>query len=228
MTNKFLVVVTALVLIFGVFYGVYQYAFSRGYEKRQSEEQPYEITEFDKQQIIQQARLSWYPQSVIDSILRTGKSKINWSTQINWIDSLNIRDSIRIKEFAFSGKFPVYEADTILTSSKTDEYGNEVNIKTYLLQRFFPQYEVFASDFQIKSVNFSIVPSPAVSYTSKAVGIYGGVKNKFDKEFYGYIGGEFYIIDKSWFILSVGGEGNYNINNKLWDGETKFESKIRF
>lgn len=200
--------------------------YQMGYEARKSEERPYEISEFEKTQIIQQARLNWYPKSVIDSLL---KLPTKWITKIDRRDSLIIRDSINVKDSIVF--YPVYQVDTSITSSGKDLAGNEVILTSYINQQFFPQQETFGLEFQIKSIKFNLVPvenNLQSEYQSYSFGIFGGVKNKFNQDVYGFIGLEYLPLDYKHLQMFIGGMGNYNMNEKLWDGEINSGVKVKF
>lgn len=223
MTTKIIIIASLIVVGALVYTGFYLY--NLGYEKRKSEEIPHTITDFEKQRLIQEARLNWYPKSTVDSLM---KIYPKWLVKINWIDSLNIIDSLEIKDSLPIHFYPVYEADTLIKTFKKDTLGNEVRIIAFLTQRFLPTQKMFASDFSIKSVSFKILPQELPPYESKTIEVYGGIKNKFDKDIYGYAGAEFYFLEKNWFILSLGGEGVYNFTTSQWNGEFKLETKLRF
>jgi len=225
-----LIILVGMILFFCVGeYFLCKGFYQKGYDTRKSEEKPYEISEFDKTQIVQQARLNWYPKSVVDSLLKLS-TNTKWITKIEWKDSLVIRDSINIKDsISF---YPVYHSDTSITSSSKDVKGNEVVISSYVKQQFFPLQEAFGLEFQVKSIKFYLATEENNvqnnEYQNYSFEIFGGVKNKFDQDVYGFIGMKYLPLDYKHLQLFIGGEGNYNSSKKVWDGEINSGVEVKF
>ena len=111
------------------------------------------LTNFEKQKIIQQARLGWIPADSVRVLLN--RIKLNSAIKINWIDSLIIKDSVNVKDSIVYTyvSYPVYEADSTFTAEKTDSVQNSsAKVVMTLKQRFLPLQEMFASEFQIDSL----------------------------------------------------------------------------
>ena len=113
-----------------------------------------DLTESEKQQIIQDARLGWITLDSAKALIVT-ESQVRWIT--NYKDSLVIRDSLNIRD---SIKYiPVYTAaDTTIHFNDTTEtaiVGLAINLK----QRFFPLQKRFASDLKLMSLSVE-VPAP--------------------------------------------------------------------
>lgn len=231
MLSNMKTIIIGLVALLVFFIGSLVYVgytyYHKGYDTRKGEEKQITVSGFDTAQVVQTARLNWYPKSAIDSILKKHPAEI---ARIKWIDSLRIKDSLHIVNKIYS--YPVYEADTMFTLAKTDAKGNNVRVRAVVKQRFLPLQEVFASKFTLNSVIFTAAPPDTIKvspkYPKDHVGITAGIKNKFDKDLHGFVGMEYYPLSFHYFQFFVGGEGDYNYTKKLWDGETKIGIKIKF
>lgn len=226
-----LIAITAFVVlsIAGLVYLCHFY-YEKGYDARKTEDQHIVVADFDTAKVVQNARLHWLPKRYVDSLLALYGKPSGTYTKIRWLDSLCIKDSLNYVKIPL--QYPVYEADTIFSVSKNDAKGNSVSVKTAIKQRFLPMQEMFASDIVIKEASFTAGPADTIKlpqiYKKTIIGILAGIKNKFDKDFYSYVGVEFYPFDFRFFQFYVGGEGDYNYNTKLWEGETKIGIKLRF
>lgn len=135
-----------------------------------------DLTESQRQQIIQDARIGWIT-------LDSAKAMINMKSRIRWIinyrDSVVIRDSINIKDSVVF--IPVYEAnDTTIYFNRTTPKA-KVSLAMKLKQRFFPLQEKFASDLQLMSLTIDM-PEPEIKTGN-------WFTNFFEHRFIIYIGG---------------------------------------
>jgi len=113
------------------------------------------LTNFEKQQLIQHARLGWISKDSLNLLLKNiagvPAKKINWIDSIKW----NYKDSTitHLKDSTVKIQYPVYEADSSFEILKEDSIQNvSVNVKASLKQRFLPLQEAFASEFNIDSL----------------------------------------------------------------------------
>ena len=112
-----------------------------------------DLTESQKQQIIQDARLGWITLDSAKALI-VSESKIKWIPTPKYYDSLRIKDSLNIKDSI--NYIPVYVArdTTIHFNEVTDDY--EVSLAVRLKQRFFPLQERFASDLKLMSLSVEV------------------------------------------------------------------------
>ncbi len=133
------------------------------------------LTESEKQQIVQDAHLGMITLDSAKSLI-VNESKIGWILNIK--DSVEIRDSLNIINSV--RYIPVYTArDTTIEFNDTTEVA-VVSLAIMLRQRFFPLQERFASELQLMSLTVKL---PEVKESGGWFGnffehrfiIYGGV-----------------------------------------------------
>ena len=113
------------------------------------------LTESEKQQIVQDARIDWITLDSAKALI-VSESKIEWIPKIKWIpkDSLVLRDSLNIIDSV--GYIPVYTAnDTTIEFNDTTEVAI-VSLAIMLRQRFFPLQERFASELKLMSLKVEL------------------------------------------------------------------------
>jgi len=138
-----------------------------------------DLTEAQKQQIIQDARIGWITLDSAKALIIT-ESKIKWIT--NYRDSIVIKDSLNIRDSVIY--IPVYVADdtTVIFNEETKKY--KVSLAVKLKQRFFPLQEKFASELKLMQLNVEIPKEPVpVSFWQNRFIIYAGFGiNYYDKK----------------------------------------------
>ena len=142
-----------------------------------------DLTESEKHQIIQDARLGWITLDSANALIIT-ESKIKWIT--NYRDSLIFKDSLNIRDSVIY--IPVYVArDTIINFYDTSKTAI-VSLAIRLKQRFFPLQERFASDLKLMSLTVELPEQKVVTG--------GWFSNFFEHRFIIYIGGGLNYFDK--------------------------------
>lgn len=134
------------------------------------------LNDFQKQQIIQTARIGWITLDSAKTMIEA-KSRIKWIT--NYKDSLIIRDSINVRDSIVF--IPVYEASDTIINFNEEKGKYKVSLAIKLKQRFFPLQEKFASDLQLMSLTID-APKPEIK-------IRNWFSNFFEHRFIIYIGG---------------------------------------
>jgi len=110
------------------------------------------LTESEKKQVEQEARLHWIP---LDSAWALAKILTRWEVKdsIDWTfkDSLVVRDSVAITYI------PYFEAeDTIITFDETDSLKQiRVQLSLAVKPRYFPTYRKFLTDVQMLKLSIT-------------------------------------------------------------------------
>ena len=139
--------IIAIVLSFGA-------GFLTAWLVKKQRPQTIDLTEQQRQQVIQDARLGWITLDSAKAMIET-QSKIHWVTRYK--DSLIVKDSINIRDSVIY--IPVYIARDTSVNFYYDTLGSIIDFDIGLRQRFYPLQEKFASDLWMKRFNLS-VPEP--------------------------------------------------------------------
>jgi len=130
------------------------------------------LTETQKQQIVQEARLGYIS---LDSAKSMIKSEIKWIPKIKWKfkDSLIVRDSLNVIDSIVY--IPVYEAkDTVIQFDEITDKA-EVSLAIKLKQRFYPMQEKFASDVNLLNLKVNLPKPKQGSFWEHRFILYAGL-----------------------------------------------------
>jgi len=128
------------------------------------------LTETERLEVMQEARLNWIPLSEAWDLAEINSiDKINWTDSTRWSfkDSIEVRDSINVVYI------PFYEAkDTVVSF---DETVDDIRVELSLLvkPRFFPTFNRFITDVQMRHLNVT-APESAESFWLHRWVIYAG------------------------------------------------------
>ena len=111
-----------------------------------------DLTDSEKKEIEQKARLNWIP---LDSAFALAETLTRWevedSTHWTFKDSVQIRDSIKIVYY------PYFEAeDTIVTFDETDSLKQiRVQLSLAIKPRYFPTFRKFLTQTQLRKLTIT-------------------------------------------------------------------------
>ena len=115
------------------------------------------LTDSEKKQVTQDARLDWMPfdsaYALIDWALAQGETRINWIDSIDW----SFKDSTRIKDSTAISYVPYFEAeDSIVTFDETDSLQQiRVQLSLAIKPRFFPTFNKFLTETQLRELTIT-------------------------------------------------------------------------
>ena len=182
------------------------------------------LTESQKQQIIQDARLGWI---TLDSAktLVVDESKIKWIPTPDYYDSLRITDSLNIIDSVVY--IAVYESgDTNIVLFNGDTSNIHIELEIGLNQRFFPAQERFGSSLWLNRLNVSLLREVPVERTYGPYMIGIGLGARFEES---YFFGDFTykLVNTNWFEIPIALRMEYNVDKVLSGGiETKLQVKF--
>lgn len=141
-----------IIILMTVLLGAAFYMGTRTYKEVEYIETVIDLTDSEKKQIEQEARLHWIP---LDSAWSLAETLTRWEVKdsTRW----SFKDSLRIKDSTAITYVPFFEAeDSIVTFDETDSLKQiRVQLSLAIKPRYFPTYRKFLTEVQLRKLTIT-------------------------------------------------------------------------